>query len=80
MVERLMVVSNPLASNPEDVRGPGLLQQSSEFLRSYGITPESSFVGTAVGALVGGSLFRGAAIGFLAGSLVSMGLNCVRKA
>ena len=80
MVERLMVVDNPLAADPEN--GPSAavaIQRGSEFLRSYGVTPESAFVGAGVGALLGRGLLHGSVSGFLAGSLVSMGLNYLRS-
>jgi len=80
MVERLMVVDNPLAANPENgPSGTQLLQRTGEFLRSYGVTPESALVGVGVGAILGRGILHGSVSGFLAGSLISMGLNYLRS-
>ena len=80
MVERLMVVDNPLASNPENgPSGTQMLQRSGEFLRSFGVTPESALVGMGVGALLGRGLVHGGVSGFIAASLISAGLNYLRS-
>jgi hypothetical protein len=73
MVERLMVVDHPLA---EDGSGNGskLLQRSVDLAHSYGVTPQSAVVGTAVGLFLAPGLV-GAAKGFLLGSLLSFGIN-----
>lgn len=77
-VSTLRVVSNPLAANPEDAQGPGLVQQASDFLLSYGVAPESALVGAAVGLFlepgIGGMLK-----GSIAGSLVSFALGKLKS-
>lgn len=73
-VQRLIVVDHPLASNPEDGRGPGVVQRSADFLRSFGVTPEVSATSAVVGAFMQPSL-GGVVKGFLVGSLVSLAYN-----
>jgi hypothetical protein len=73
-VERLMVVSNPLAANPEDQQGPGMVQRTSDFLASFSVTPQCALVGTAVGFVMQPG-FAGAVKGLLLGSLVSFAVN-----
>jgi len=73
-VERLMVVNHPLADNPEDHSGPGIVQQGGDFLRSFNITPEVAVIGAGVGLFIEPGL-RGPTKGFIAASLVSMALN-----
>jgi hypothetical protein len=73
-VERLMVVDHPLASNPEDQNGPGILQQTSDFLRGYNVTPQSAYVGAGVGVVLEPGI-KGALKGFLIASLISYVTN-----
>lgn len=73
-VQQLMVVKHPLASNPEDHQGPGLMQRSADFLSSYGITPEVTAVSTGVGFLMEPGI-RGPVKGALIGSLISLVYN-----
>lgn len=73
-VERLMVVDHPLAANPEDQQGPGIVQHSSDFLRGYGISPQSTFVGGVVGFFMDPGI-AGPLKGALVGSLASMLVN-----
>jgi hypothetical protein len=73
-VERLMVVSNPLAANPEDQQGPGVVQRASDFLNSFDVTPQCALVGTVVGLVMQPDL-SGAVKGLLMGSLVSFAVN-----
>jgi hypothetical protein len=73
-VERLMVVKHPLAANPEDVQGPGIVQRAGDFLRGFGITPDVSYGGAVVGFVMEPGL-RGLLKGVLIGSLCSMTLN-----
>lgn len=70
-VESLRVIHHPLASNPEDASGPGIVQQTSDFLRSYNITPEVTLVSTGVGLALGRGV-SGALQGALLGSLMSL--------
>lgn len=78
-VERLMVVDQPLASNPEDQTGPGIIQRTSDFLRGYNVTPEAAFVGAGVGLVMGPGI-SGTLKGFLLGSLISYVTNNLIRA
>ena len=73
-VERLMVVSHPLAQNPEDHTGPGIIQQAADFLRSYNVTPEVAAVSAGVGVAMS-STFSGAVKGAVVGSIISLVYN-----
>jgi hypothetical protein len=72
-VEKLMVVDNPLAANPESASA-SIITRAASTLRGFGITPESALVGGGVGLALEPGV-RGTLKGALMGSLLSLGLN-----
>jgi hypothetical protein len=75
-VSLLRVVSNPLADD-QPQPGPGIIQQASDFLQSYGVTPECTLVGGVVGLMLDSGL-SGALKGALIASLTSFAVTRLR--